>query len=114
MEAEPIDDALQALAHPARRDLVRLCGDGERGVGELSRLVGLRQPAASQHLKVLRDAGLLAVRRDGNRRLYRVDFARLAEVRAAMDGLWGRALPALKRAAERRARDPRGRPGRDR
>ena len=99
-----VDAAITALSHPARRELVRLCLAGERSAGELGEDVDLRQPATSQHLRVLRDAGLLVVRRDGNRRLYRVDFARLAEVRGALDDLWGTRLPELKRAAEARAR----------
>jgi DNA-binding transcriptional ArsR family regulator len=105
MPAEAIDDALVALSHPARRELVRLCLNEERSAGELGTLVRLRQPATSQHLRTLRDAGLLTVRRDGNRRLYRVDFGRLAEIRTALDGLWGPKLADLKRAAEARARD---------
>ena len=100
----PLDDAIAALAHPARRELVRLCTDRERSAGELGDRLKLRQPATSQHLRVLRDAGLVSVRPDGNRRLYRVDFERLAEVRTALDELWGTRLPALKRAAEARAR----------
>src|ERR687895_2475511 len=104
MAAEAIGGALLALSHPARRELVRLCSGGERSAGELGDLVRLRQPATSQHLRMLRDAGLLVVRRDGNRRLYRVDFARLAGVRDALDQLWGARLPDLKRAAEARAR----------
>jgi DNA-binding transcriptional ArsR family regulator len=103
MPATAIDGALLALSHPARRDLIRLCLTGERSAGELGELVRLRQPATSQHLRTLRDAGLLVVRRDGNRRLYRVDFARLAHVRDALDALWGARLPELKRAAEARA-----------
>ena len=104
MPAEAIDVALLALSHPARRELVRLCTSRERGAGELGDLVRLRQPSTSQHLRILRDAGLLVVRRDGNRRLYRVDFARLAVVRDALDELWSAKLPQLKRAAEERAR----------
>ena len=104
MRAHAIDDGLLALAHPVRRRLVSLCGERERNVGELAHLARVRQPAVSQQLRVLRDAGLLVVRRDGNRRLYRVDFERLAQVRAALDELWGRALPDLKRASEARAR----------
>jgi DNA-binding transcriptional ArsR family regulator len=104
MQAEVIDGALAALSHPARRELVRLCVAGERSAGELGELVKLRQPATSQHLRMLRDAGLLVVRRDGNRRLYRVDFARLARVREALDDLWATRLPDLTRAAEARAR----------
>jgi len=107
-----LDQAIGALAHPARRELVRLCTDSERSAGELGERLKLRQPATSQHLRVLRDAGLLSVRADGNRRLYRVDFERLAEIRAALDELWGSRLPALKRAAE--ARTARGRGARPR
>ena len=104
-----VDDAIVALSHPARRELVRLCAGGERSAGELGHLIGLRQPATSQHLRVLRDARLLSVRGEGNRRLYRVDFARLTTVRDALDELWGRRLPALKRAAEARAHGSRAR-----
>jgi DNA-binding transcriptional ArsR family regulator len=103
-----IDGALVALSHPARRELLRLCTESERTVAELSELVRLRQPATSQHLRTLRDAGLVVVRADGNRRLYQVDFARLAHVRSALDDLWGSRLPALKRAAEARARQTAG------
>jgi DNA-binding transcriptional ArsR family regulator len=104
MAAIALDDVLVALSHPARRELVRLCVEQERSAGELGDLVRLRQPTTSQHLRMLRDAGLLVVRRDGNRRLYRVDFARLASVQEALEGLWGARLPELKRAAEGVAR----------
>lgn len=103
MPAEALDVALLGLSHPARRELVRLCVAGERSAGELGELVRLRQPATSRHLRMLREAGLLVVRRDGNRRLYSVDFARLARVSEALDELWGAKLPELKRAAEARA-----------
>ena len=69
-------------------------------VGELAELVGLSQPATSQQLGVLRDAGLVTTRPDGNRRLYRVDVERLAELRAELDQLWSGALSGLKAAAE--------------
>ncbi len=87
---------------------MRLCLAGERSAGELGQLVRLRQPATSQHLRMLREAGLLSVRRDANRRLYQVDFERLANVRAALDDLWADRLPRLKRAAEERARSQAG------
>jgi len=104
VNAAAVDEAIVALSHAARRELLRLCLDGERSAGELGHIVRLRQPATSQHLRVMRDAGLLTVRKDGNRRLYRVDFERLDGVRAALDALWSSRLPALKRAAEARAR----------
>jgi len=100
VSAEPVDAALRALSHPVRRDLVRHCGRGERTVGELADLAGSRQPATSQHLRVLREAGLVQIEARGNRRLYRVDFQRLSAVHAALHDLWGSHLPRLKAAAE--------------
>jgi DNA-binding transcriptional ArsR family regulator len=104
VEARAVDHALLALAHPVRRELVRLCRGAERSAGDLGATLRLRQPTASQHLRVLRDAGLLTVRRDANRRLYQVDVGRFTQVRAALDELWVARLPELKRAAEARAR----------
>ena len=94
--------AIDALAHPGRRALLRLVLDRELGVGELAERIGLSQPAASQHLKVLRDAGLVRGRVDGRRRLYRVDLEGLERLRAELDAYWGPALGALKDAAEAR------------
>jgi DNA-binding transcriptional ArsR family regulator len=104
VRTEAVDGALAALSHPARRELVRICSGSERSVAELGELVRLPQPATSQHLRVLRDAGLVRVRAQGNRRFYQVDFGRLTQVRAVLDELWSTRLPELKRAAEARAR----------
>jgi DNA-binding transcriptional ArsR family regulator len=67
---------------------------------ELAEAVALTRPAASQHLKVLRDAGLVHVRVDGNQRLYRVDPARLEEVRRQLEGFWGDRLGRLAAGLE--------------
>lgn len=107
MSAEPVDAALRALSHPVRRDLIRLCGEGERTVGELADLAGLRQPTTSQHLRVLREAGLVRIEARGNKRLYRVDFQRLASVQSALHDLWASHLPRLKGAAEELAAENR-------
>ena len=105
----PVDDTLRALAHPARRSMLELVWDAERSSSELAEAVALTRPAASQHLKVLRDAGLVHVRVDGNQRLYRVDADRLSEVRRQLEGFWGdrlgrrsvqRDLRTLKRLLE--------------
>ncbi|MFL6185853.1 MAG: ArsR/SmtB family transcription factor [Actinomycetes bacterium] len=85
----PVDDTLRALAHPARRAMLELVWDAERSSSELAEAVALTRPAASQHLKVLRGAGLVHVRVDGNQRLYRVDADRLAEARRQLEGFWG-------------------------
>jgi DNA-binding transcriptional ArsR family regulator len=74
--------------------------DHEMQAGDLAELAGMKQPAASQHLRVLRDAGLVDVRIDGSRRLYRVRFEALQSLRAQLDEFWGTHLRELRRAAE--------------
>ena len=74
-------------------------------MGELSHVFGLRQPAASQHLQVLRKANLVSVRSDANRRLYRANHKELAKLRTFLEGFWKDSLVALKAAAESRARN---------
>jgi DNA-binding transcriptional ArsR family regulator len=95
-----MQDAIDALANPGRRAMLRLVLDREMPVSELAERVGVSQPAASQHLKVLRDAGLVKGRVDGRRRLYRVDVEGLGRLRRELDAYWGPALDALKEAAE--------------
>src|SRR5688500_5392480 len=66
-------DAFNAVAEPRRREILDALGGGERSVNDLVAALGLPQPQVSKHLKVLREVGLVAVREDGRRRLYRVD-----------------------------------------
>ena len=96
--------AIEALSHPTRRAMLRLVLDRELPVSELAEQLGLSQPATSQHLKVLRDAGLVRGRVDGRRRLYRVDLDGLEQLRRELDAYWGPALAALKEAAEGESR----------
>jgi DNA-binding transcriptional ArsR family regulator len=93
--AAQVDETLRALAHPARRAMLQLVWDMERSSSDLADAVGVSRPAASQHLKVLREAGLVHVRVDGNQRLYRVDLERLAAVRSQLEGFWGARLGRL-------------------
>ncbi|HEX6130129.1 MAG TPA: metalloregulator ArsR/SmtB family transcription factor [Actinomycetota bacterium] len=93
-------DVLEAIAHPGRRAMLVAVLEGERPAGELAEFAGLKQPAASQHLRVLREAGLVAVRVDGPRRLYRVDPDGLARLREELDAFWAPSLQALRRVAE--------------
>ena len=97
---ESLDDAVRAMGHPGRRAMLRLARDDERTASELAEVADLSPSAASPHLKILRETGLMHMRVDAKRRLYRVDIARLAEVRAALDELWGDRLDALKAHAE--------------
>jgi DNA-binding transcriptional ArsR family regulator len=95
-----VQAAIEAISHPGRRAILRLVLDRELPVSELAERAGVSQPAASQHLKVLRDAGLVRGRVDGRRRLYRVDVDGLERLRQELDTYWGPALAALKDAAE--------------
>jgi DNA-binding transcriptional ArsR family regulator len=95
------DGGLRALAHRGRRAMVRACLHRETSASDLADAVGLSRPAASQHLGVLLEAGLLRVRRDGRRRLYRTDPHVLEELRSALADFWEPRLAALKREAER-------------
>lgn len=84
--------------------MLQLVWDAERPSSDLADAAGLSRSAASQHLKILRDAGLVSVRVDGNRRLYRAELARIAEVAAFLDEFWAPPLARLKATAESRER----------
>jgi DNA-binding transcriptional ArsR family regulator len=90
--------ALRALAHPGRRRALEVLARSERTSGSLARECGWTNPAASQQLKVLREAGLVEVRADGNRRLYRARQEGLAELRAFLDDFWMARLAVLEDA----------------
>jgi DNA-binding transcriptional ArsR family regulator len=96
-----LEDAIRALAHPGRRAMLHLVWDEERPATELADAAGLSRSAASQHLKLLRDTGLITVRVDATRRLYRADLARVAEVASFLDDFWATPLERLRAAAER-------------
>jgi len=94
--------AMTALGDPTRQAIFeRLAGGGPLAVGELARELPVSRPAVSQHLRVLKSAGLVIDEPDGPRRLYRVDPAAVAEMRAYFDRFWTRALDAFKEAAEK-------------
>jgi DNA-binding transcriptional ArsR family regulator len=92
--------AMDALGDPTRRAIVERLRDGPRPVGELARGLPVSRPAVSQHLKVLREAGLVTDRQDGRRRLYALDPRGLAELRRWVEGLWDRALAEMGRIAD--------------
>ena len=97
------DEGFKALASPTRRALLRLVRDEAQPVGVLAERLDVSQPAVSQHLAVLRDAGLVTVEPDGRRRLYRADIAAVSELRSFFDGYWSGAVDRLADAAERAA-----------
>jgi DNA-binding transcriptional ArsR family regulator len=88
------DSVLVALADPTRRELYRSLRRGDRTVGELAELTAISQPAASQHLRVLRSAELVTERRDGTRRYYRASTVGLEQLRQYVESLWDDVLAA--------------------
>ena len=93
--------AFTALSDPTRRAIFERLADGPRSVAEISRGLPVSRPAVSQHLRVLKDAGLVFARPQGTRQLYQVDPSGIEEVRRYFDQFWGRALAAFKKTAER-------------
>lgn len=92
--------AIEVLAEPNRRHILDLLRDGERPVGELVSMTELTQPSVSKHLRVLRDAGLVEVRAEAQRRLYRVRTEPLAELDRWLEpyrAMWTRRLDDLER-----------------
>ncbi|MDA0353060.1 MAG: metalloregulator ArsR/SmtB family transcription factor [Chloroflexi bacterium] len=104
-----MEAALQALAEPRRREILAMVRDRELTVGEIASQFEVTRPAISQHLKVLREAGLVADRREGTRRYYRALPEGLNELRAFLEGFWDVRLEALKHAAEDEAATQQGR-----
>jgi DNA-binding transcriptional ArsR family regulator len=94
------DAAFRALGEPHRRAMLRLIREKPRSVNEIAGRFDITQQAVSQHLKVLKDAGLVAVRPQGRRRLYAVHEPGLASVREFLDEFWPGRLNELKRAVE--------------
>jgi DNA-binding transcriptional ArsR family regulator len=94
-------DGLAALGDPTRRTIFELVAERPRAVGELARDMPVSRPAVSQHLKVLKDAGLVTDRPDGNRRIYAADPDGLAELRTYLERFWNTALASFKSIAEK-------------
>ena len=96
---------MDALGDPTRRAIFEQLRRGPRAVGEIASELPVSRPAVSQHLRVLKDVGLVTERREGTRRHYRLDPDGLGELRDYFDGFWTEALAGFKAAAERERRD---------
>jgi DNA-binding transcriptional ArsR family regulator len=103
-----METALKAIAEPRRRQILRLVWDAELSAGEIASHFDVSRPAVSQHLTVLKEAGLVDERRNGTKRLYRARPEGLADLKAFLDDFWGDQLEALKREAEREERKKHG------
>src|ERR1700735_3996719 len=95
--------AFAALSDPTRRRVLERLAEGPRAVGEIAEGLAVSRPAVSQHLKVLKDAGLVSDRQDGARRIYAIDPRGLGAMRAWLDQFWDVAMAALKAEIERTA-----------
>ena len=106
-----METALKAIAEPRRRAILRLVLDEELSAGEIASHFDVTRPAVSQHLTVLKEAGLVDERRNGTRRLYRARPEGLADLKAFLEEFWDEKLAALKREAEREERKKHGNDG---
>ena len=104
-----MEAALKAIAEPRRRSILTLVRESELSSGEIAAHFDVTRPAVSQHLNVLKEAGLVSERRNGTRRLYRARPEGLAELREFLERFWDVRLDALKREAEKEERKKHGR-----
>ncbi|HEX4718414.1 MAG TPA: metalloregulator ArsR/SmtB family transcription factor [Thermoleophilaceae bacterium] len=100
-------DGFTALADPTRRAIFELIAERPQAVGELAVDLPVSRPAVSQHLKVLKEAGLVVDRPDGTRRIYQLDPEGVDALRGYLDQFWNQALRAFKEAAERSNKEDR-------
>jgi DNA-binding transcriptional ArsR family regulator len=99
-----MEAVVRALAEPHRREILRLVSDRELPAGRIASHFDVSGPAVSQHLRVLREAGLVTQRREGTRRLYRARPEGLVELRAFLESFWEDRLAVLKQEAEKEAK----------
>src|SRR3954466_10248212 len=104
----PMEAALKAIAAPRRRQILSLIRAGELSAGEIAAQFDVTRPAVSQHLNVLKEAGLVSERRNGTKRLYRARPEGLAPLKEFLEEFWDERLTALKREAEREERKKHG------
>ena len=101
-------DPFEALGDPTRRQILRLLSSGDKAVHEIAAALPISRPAVSRHLRLLKDAGMVAERAEGTRHIYRLDGEGLAVVQEYLQGVWGEAIARFRLVAE----NSRPRPGR--
>ncbi|TMC26577.1 MAG: winged helix-turn-helix transcriptional regulator [Chloroflexi bacterium] len=104
-----LENAMEAIANPRRRQILRLVWEAERSAGDIAAASDVSWPAVSQNLRVLKNSGLLVERREGTHRYYRVDRRALGPLEVILRQMWTRDLGRLKQAAEQEARTRRRR-----
>jgi DNA-binding transcriptional ArsR family regulator len=97
-------NALEALSDATRRSIIERIAQGPCTVGGIAEVIPVSQPAVSQHLRVLREAGLVQMRKEGTKRIYSLAPDGLIELRAYFDRMWGDVLLAFKKAADNQSK----------
>src|SRR3954452_7933367 len=95
-----VTDPFEALGDPNRREILRLLGAEDLAVGEIADAMPISRPAVSRHLRLLKDAGLVAERAEGTRRIYQLQGRGLEAVQAYLEGVWGEAANRFRLVAE--------------
>ena len=95
-----MEEAIRAIAEPNRRRILQLVSGGELSAGEIASRFEITRPAVSQHLGVLREAGLVSERREGTRRLYSLRPEGFDDLKSFLEAFWDQGLERLKEAAE--------------
>ncbi|HEY2215279.1 MAG TPA: metalloregulator ArsR/SmtB family transcription factor [Acidimicrobiales bacterium] len=98
--ANAIGDPFEALGDPTRREILRLLSHSDQAVHELAAALPISRPAVSRHLRLLKDAGMVAEHADGTRRIYHLEDDGLRAVQAYLEGVWGQAAQRLTLLAE--------------
>ena len=93
-------DPFEALGDPTRREILRLLSSGDLAVHEIAAALPISRPAVSRHLRLLKDAGMVAERAEGTRHIYRLDGEGLAVVQEYLQGVWGEAIARFRLVAE--------------
>lgn len=99
-EAGVAGDPFEAIGDPTRREILRLLSEGDKPVHEIASALPISRPAVSRHLRLLSDAGLVAMRAEGTRRIYHLDEAGLGSVKSFLEGVWGEAAARFRLVAE--------------
>jgi DNA-binding transcriptional ArsR family regulator len=99
-----VQNVVQAISEPRRREILRLVRDRELAAGQIASHFEVTRPAISQHLTVLKNAGLVSERREGTRRIYRARPEGLVELRKFLEGFWDESFAQLKHEAEKEER----------
>jgi DNA-binding transcriptional ArsR family regulator len=103
--ANPTGDPFEALGDATRREILRLLSEGDRPVNVIAAALPISRPAVSRHLRLLKNAGLVAERADGTRRIYHLEDDGMRAVQAYLEGVWGEAASRFRLLAENTVTD---------